>query len=178
MTPTRTTTPATTAPTTTAPATAAPAIGETTTIAARARRGAATAPWGAAWRRLLAVAVALLAGTTGGLAVTGVAPSPAAAHGEDANGCTGVPDTGHGFRFHSICDRHDRCYGGRPYGDGSSGRAACDRVFRDEMLRYCERHRRFSTEGLTCRAVARTYHLGVRLLGEPFFRRAAPTPIA
>lgn len=107
-----------------------------------------------------------------------VTAEPVGAHGPSANGCTGVPDTGPGFRFHSICDRHDRCYGTRPYGHGSAGRRTCDRVFRSEMLAYCSRHARLSPAGFACRSVARAYHLGVRALGAPFWSRHRPAPIA
>ena len=97
--------------------------------------------------------------------VGGITIEPAAAHGYEANGCTGVPDAGHGFAFHGICDRHDYCYGDKPYGSDAAGRKQCDQVFGAAMTAYCERHGRWSTEELSCRTVARVYYVGVRVLG-------------
>ncbi|MGI9599423.1 MAG: phospholipase A2 [Acidimicrobiales bacterium] len=102
---------------------------------------------------------------------------PAAAHGRSANGCTGVPDSGYGFRFHGPCDNHDRCYRARPSGSGYSGRRHCDRAFRSDMYRYCDRHHRLSPKRLACRSTATAYFYGVRLLGLPYWQHRMPSPI-
>ncbi len=120
---------------------------------------------------LIAVVVAVLAG-----ALVGAPPAPA--HGRAANGCTGVPDSGYGFEFHHLCDRHDRCYRTRPYGSSSAGRRSCDRVFRAQMLWYCRRHRAPSAKRTACRAVAAAYYGGVRALGHRYWAGEAATPIA
>ncbi len=104
--------------------------------------------------------------------------APAAAHGVDTNGCTGVPDSGYGFDFHDACDHHDRCYATKPYGTSSAGRSACDQVFLNDMLSYCSRYSVWSGPGIACRTVARTYYVGVRVLGYPFWALSAPAPIA
>lgn len=104
--------------------------------------------------------------------------TPVAAHGAGTNGCTGVPDSGYGFNFHDACDRHDRCYSTKPYGSSSAGRSACDRVFLNEMLGYCSRYSAWSGRGIACRVVARTYYVGVRVLGYPFWVLSSPAPIA
>ena len=114
--------------------------------------------------RTVVVALVAMAALVGSL---GVGIAPAAAHGVEANGCTGVPDSGYGFNFHSVCDRHDHCYRDKPYGIDSAGRKQCDRVFRSAMLDYCDRHRRWSSEDLSCRTVAQIYYGGVRVLGGP-----------
>lgn len=107
-----------------------------------------------------------------------IGPSPAAAHGPTANGCTGVSDSGYGYNFHAACDAHDRCYGTKPYGEGWSGRRTCDRVFRSEMLGYCGRHSRLSLKRSACRSRAWVYYYGVRALGAPFWARSTGPAIA
>lgn len=124
----------------------------------------------------LIVVVALMA-TTAAVGTFAMA-APAAAHGVDSNGCTGVPDSGYGFNFHDACDRHDRCYSIKPYGTSSAGRSACDRVFLGEMLSYCSRYSSWSGRGIACRVVARTYYVGVRVVGYPFWALSSPAPIA
>ena len=118
----------------------------------------------------LALAVGLALGP-------GPASTPASAHGQGTNGCTGVADSGPGFVFHDACDDHDRCYGRHPYGTGIAGRRTCDQVFRSQMLRYCRRHGH-GLHRLSCRVVAYGYHAGVRALGWPFWAVHRPSPIA
>lgn len=96
-------------------------------------------------------------------------PTAVAAHGDTANGCTGVPDRGPGFDFHDICDRHDHCYRFRPHGDSRAARKLCDRTFLDEMRDHCKdrrlRHR------IPCEIVAYTYYAGVRTLGSTYWAK-------
>lgn len=125
--------------------------------------------------RVAAVALVVVAALA---AATVLGPPPAAAHSAAANGCTGVPDSGYGFEFHASCDQHDRCYGSQPYGSGTLGRSRCDRVFRSEMLRYCERHWRLSLKRAVCESVAWAYYGGVRALGYPYWAKGVATPIA
>jgi hypothetical protein len=124
----------------------------------------------------MVVFVMVAASVTG--AAVGLGAEPAAAHGSSANGCTGVPDSGYGYAFHAACDGHDRCYGSKPYGSDWRGRRTCDRVFRAEMLNYCERHGRFSLKRAACRSRAWAYYYGVRALGAPFWARSTGTAIA
>lgn len=130
--------------------------------------------WGLAVRLIVVVAMMATAAAAGTFAMA----APAAAHGAGSNGCTGVPDSGYGFNFHDPCDRHDRCYSIKPYGTSSAGRSACDRVFLNEMLGYCSRYSSWSGRGIACRVVARTYYVGVRVLGYPFWALSSPAPIA
>ncbi len=123
-----------------------------------------------------ALSVLLAVAVSGVLIVAG--PAAVSAHGPDANGCTGVPDSGFGFEFHAGCDAHDRCYRTQPYGSGSAGRKQCDRTFRSELLGYCDRHGRLSLERVVCRSTARAYYYGVRLFGFPFWEQKLPTVIA
>lgn len=105
-----------------------------------------------------------------------VPPAAVLAHGRGANGCTGVPDAGYGFEFHTICDRHDRCYGSRPHGSGYHGRRQCDRAFLGAMSSQCDRHPRLGARRMTCRSVAWTYYRGVRAFGIPAWnRRSSPS---
>ncbi len=110
----------------------------------------------------LGVLAVLVAGLASGVVVGAGA---VAAHGRDANGCTGVPDAGYGFDFHTICDRHDRCYRQPAQGRTADGRRRCDRAFLTDMQRSCNRHRRYSAPRLVCRSTARIYYIGVRALG-------------
>lgn len=111
------------------------------------------------------------------LATLAFAAAPAAAHGVNTNGCTGVPDSGYGFDFHEQCDDHDRCYSNQPYGSDWRGRRACDREFRSAMLGYCKRHDWFTRKRTACDTVAVSYYVGVRTLGWPFWLQAEPTTV-
>jgi len=124
----------------------------------------------------LVLALVVLTSTVSIGALSGTLP--ASAHGLQADGCTGVPDSGYGFSFHGICDRHDRCYRTKPYGTDSADRRRCDRVFRSDMLGYCTRHSSLSTRGIACRSVAVAFYSGVRTIGHPFWARGLTTPIA
>lgn len=123
----------------------------------------------------LVVIVVLVAAFSSGLAI---GADPVAAHGSGENGCTGVPDAGYGFDFHSACDRHDRCYRQRTRGTTWRDRLGCDRAFLADMERSCNRHRRYSVPGLACRSTARLYYLGVRALGHGAWLQTAGPVIA
>ena len=123
-------------------------------------------------RRLL-VTVWLASGLSGGavLAVTCVA----SAHDPGTNGCTLAPDSGNVpvyYNFHRACDRHDLCYGHKPYGDTSAGRKACDDAFRVRMYGWCNGYYDAwwqSPARVACRGVANVYYTAVRTFGGPFF---------
>lgn len=138
------------------------------------RRNALQTPNAGRTHNALLVLIVLLS-IMGSVVVIGA--GAAAAHGFDANGCTGVPDSGYGYEFHAPCDSHDRCYRRQPYGSGYGGRRLCDRIFRSEMLHYCERHARFSLKRASCRSTATAFYYGVRALGYPFWNRQLPSMI-
>jgi hypothetical protein len=112
--------------------------------------------------RKAVIAILLSAFASVGLAAA-TSTIPAHAHGD---ACTGVPDSGAVFNFHSACHRHDTCYGTKPYGSSEAGRLACDNDFARDMVSSCnDRYRWWDHHRYECYDIAAGYYSGVRALG-------------
>lgn len=85
-------------------------------------------------------------------------------------GMMGIPLSNDQARFGDACESHDRCYGtvgrGRQYCDNAfllSLKSKCSKAFQKPYERIMR---------LSCECAAKQYYLGVRSLGEEFYRRA------
>ncbi|MEJ7561147.1 MAG: phospholipase A2 [Ilumatobacteraceae bacterium] len=89
--------------------------------------------------------------------------SPVSAH----DACTNFPDSGPNYNFHRACSIHDWCYGSKPYGNNSYGRARCDSMFKTDMYDDCSW--RSSWRGTSCRRTADSAYWTVRAAGWYFW---------
>ena len=100
-----------------------------------------------------------------GSALVFVIAAPADAHTpHPTNGCSFSPDRPNGYNFRPSCDRHDVCYGHKPYGNSAAGRRGCDVAFRTSMNQWCAANRS-GVERDRCLGTASGYFNTVRTYG-------------
>lgn len=126
-------------------------------------------------------AMAFIAASVVVLGMVFVPTSIAAAADGEVDGCTAVPDSGPTFDFNDACDDHDRCYIDRPYGDDSTARRSCDRIFYADTKAWC--NDRWSSrsdffERGACKGVAWVYYVGVRAFGRSAWESGLTAPLA
>lgn len=87
---------------------------------------------------------------------------------QQANGCTGVPDSWVRADFKPACDAHDVCYSaGSP-----RSRLDCDNALRADLVLACDAAYGGAPQHPSCVAQADRYYQGVRALGGQFYEGA------